>query len=452
MTVAFLHIAKCAGTSYGRFLADLLPGKHLFPPIGITMTAEQFQQHADPESLRQYTLVAGHFDYGLVRRAPFLRPATLLRDPVDRLLSQYHQFAESDDEYLRDWRMLIEGRRMGVEQFIRHPMIQEMLGQVQTAQVAGYVSSGIRPPSLECVAAEAREHLAEFAHVGLYEDLVASVALARLEFGSGITATLPTLNPSSASATLAPEIRAEVEDRLGLDSGFYRWAVTHFEQRLARHGIARTAAPSPTSRLPQTFLVPEVAKTTRRPRFGRSHVGTSHVGTSHVGDWIELQREPRAGTELGARFGEPPFLSALTFDAVVGRAGTTFVTAETGGTRADLDRVGIPAGIYDLQVAVSTHPESPDRQGWTVAFEFDWLDDPPIPWHGRPGAPDVSIRNVVAVPLAAPRSAQPSVTVSSRALIRAPRNGGHLCVLFGSDRAVTTSPGDRVTLLIVRVG
>lgn len=89
--VVFFHLFKCGGTSVIHRLRRSLPrGRflHVRDPRAFAATLA-----ADPAEARRYRAVAGHLDIGLLaERFPDARWATLLRDPVDRMLSQYHHF------------------------------------------------------------------------------------------------------------------------------------------------------------------------------------------------------------------------------------------------------------------------------------------------------------------------------------------------------------------------
>lgn len=97
MTVLFLHIPKTAGTALRTVLADALPpDERAFVygvgalPGGITegeLAAMPAEQKA---ALR---LVFGHFHFGLHRQMhQDARYVTMLRDPVDRIVSLYGEY------------------------------------------------------------------------------------------------------------------------------------------------------------------------------------------------------------------------------------------------------------------------------------------------------------------------------------------------------------------------
>src|SRR5437868_14985772 len=82
----FFHLPKTGGISFTSFLESRFPA-------GQTCPARVFYDlyQLPPESLSRYRLYCGHFGFNLARLDP--RPMitfTLLRDPVERFISTYH--------------------------------------------------------------------------------------------------------------------------------------------------------------------------------------------------------------------------------------------------------------------------------------------------------------------------------------------------------------------------
>lgn len=451
MTVLFLHVPKAAGTSYARALSDALGGPSMMAPIPSEVTSEEFQQ-VDPESLRPYTFVGAHVDYALCRRAPWLRPATVLRDPVDRIVSWYHYVRRNEGAALAPWRRLIEGRDLSVEDFLLHPQLRWLQGQAQTMQLAGYLWSGEPLPHVDRLVGIAAENLAACAHVGLFERLGDSLRLAQRELGLDAVPSLPDENVSPPRPDeLDPEVRARVGELLGMDSAFYPLAVAEFERRLKRHGLAgeRTELPPPV-RPP----VVGVSGTTAGAPTADVTPEPSTEAAGAVGDWIELAWLPEPGTTIGGPLVWPLPLSAAPADADVTAVGSTFTVADDAPLDLGVNWVGLPAGLYQVQATVPCRRFEPDEEApWDLLFDFAWYDDPPIPYvEGLPGAPDETLWIPLVVPVGLPKLPLRGAPVSGSGLLRVPRDGGHLAVLLGSTRPVAISPGDQVRLRYARVG
>jgi hypothetical protein len=371
VTVLFLHIPKAAGTSYGAALADALGGERLVPLIPEEITSEDFQQNVDPDSLRKYSLVAGHVDFGLCRRAPFLRPATVLREPVDRLVSWYHYVLRSEDVGNAPWRRFIESRRLSVEGFLLHPRIRQLMGQAQTVQIAGYQWSGLAYPPVDDLVGEAEANLATFAHVGLYERLGDSLRLAQAELGLASTPTLPDRNVSPERDELDPEVRAAVATRLGMDVAFYEWAVAHFEQRLAAHGLA-----GEITTLPPPARPPRVAPIA--PAAGSPPSSAATASVPGLGDSVEVAWFADVGDSLGGPLAAPLPLFAPA-DAVEAHSGASFGVDGDAPLDLGANWLRVTAGVYQVQATVPCRrfgDADPDGD-WMLLFQFAWYGSPP---------------------------------------------------------------------------
>lgn len=82
----FLHIPKCGGTSLHKLLSGQFHASHICP------VRHNCLDQLKPRDLARYRLFSGHYTYETVQRfVPEPRSVvTLLRHPVDRLLSSYY--------------------------------------------------------------------------------------------------------------------------------------------------------------------------------------------------------------------------------------------------------------------------------------------------------------------------------------------------------------------------
>lgn len=454
MTVAFLHVPKAAGTSYLEALAAAIGGRQLVVRIPGEITSEAFQQTLVPESLRQYSFVAGHFDYDVCRRAPFLRPVTVLRDPVDRIVSWYHYTLRSVDEGLAPWRRFIEDRHLEVEDFLLHPKLRWLHGQAQTMQIAGYLWSGEPYPEVDRLVPEAEENLARFAHLGLYERLGDSLRLAQAELGLASVPTLPDSNVSPArGAELDPAVRAEVTEMLGMDSMFYPWAVGLFEQRLAAHGLNDESVNLASPERPPPLAVHRSPGRHPGPDPEGRPTGEER-GRAGVGDLVELAWYPRPGEVLGGDLDAPLPVHAPEA-AVEVLSGGVFTVDAHPALDLGANWLRVPAGVYQVQATVPCRrfgDIGPDDD-WVLLFDFAWYGEPPIPYvPGLPGAADVELWQARTAHPGLPPAPLLGSPISAGGLLRVPDGGGHLCFLLGSTRPVVVSPGDQVRILYVKVG
>ena len=114
-TIIFLHIEKTAGTSISNLIAkDHDPEKVL----RIGSTPELMQILSKPSG-KHYSAIMGHLLYGMHLFGLTYHPYcyyTMLRDPVDRLVSQYHYIKRSPGHHLHQ---MINANNLSLAQFAR---------------------------------------------------------------------------------------------------------------------------------------------------------------------------------------------------------------------------------------------------------------------------------------------------------------------------------------------
>ncbi|MFI4914904.1 MAG: hypothetical protein ACIAS6_00175 [Phycisphaerales bacterium JB060] len=100
LPLIFLHMYKAGGTSFRQYIRAQYPDAHVQRVEGNIADLEAWQQQ--PEDIRHgIDLLLGHQYFGNHR---FLRPGatylTILREPIDRVLSFYHYVERMPDHYL----------------------------------------------------------------------------------------------------------------------------------------------------------------------------------------------------------------------------------------------------------------------------------------------------------------------------------------------------------------
>ncbi len=135
--IVFLHIMKTAGSSIRRRLEELAGNAPIW-----RCEVEGRPGDAPREALARYRVVMGHFTMADARHVPGPRRIfTVLRDPRERLISQYHFLRRHRAEVAARPDML--GARIArdctLEQFLAHPdpQIRDRLDNVTTRTLAG---------------------------------------------------------------------------------------------------------------------------------------------------------------------------------------------------------------------------------------------------------------------------------------------------------------------------
>lgn len=231
--LCFLHIPKTAGLT----LRGLLDNRFHLDAICPADSYATFRQLA-PETLSPYRLLRGHFwsniDQRLSNPAVYL---TMLRDPIERVLSQYH-YVRTDPSN----RLLYDmASRMTLEEYLHDEFIcEETLRDVQTR----YLSAAMQPateydvvPSVHLGLDRAKETLAAAAFVGISERFADSLRLLAYTFDWRPFEAFEHQNASQGRVrreSVAPRLLDRIRELNANDMQLYAFAVELFEGRLAQ--------------------------------------------------------------------------------------------------------------------------------------------------------------------------------------------------------------------------
>lgn len=202
--LCFVRLPKTGSTTLVSILDSHFHAEEIFPHSLAAVS------HLPPDEFTKYRLFREHCDYDFHQFLP-KKPIylTMLRHPIGRSISYYKHCKRSRIQKPYDT-LLREATAQGLKQFIAHPdpTVRIRTSNLQTRKIAcGMGSRHVRPlePSpLESkysdaeLLALAKEHLQEFALVGITERFQDSVSLLNFIFGWYPTAEYQNLRVSKS--------------------------------------------------------------------------------------------------------------------------------------------------------------------------------------------------------------------------------------------------------------
>ncbi len=232
-TVFFLHIPRCAGTT---FVEEVLKNRYA-PEAILVFYGRSTRELIDrlktmsPEAKRELRCVAGHFAFGVHRWQEAPPPAylTVVRNPVERIVSHYRFVLRRPDHYLH--RSVIDGD-MSLKDYLLSGLSPE-LDNGQTRLLAGL---GWGAPLGHCPRSmldQARTNLAEyFFEAGTTERFEVFLERLRRKWGWEVPACnrRNTAPEPAGEDTPNPATRKLIEDMNGLDMELYDFIASRFER------------------------------------------------------------------------------------------------------------------------------------------------------------------------------------------------------------------------------
>ncbi len=233
-TVIFFHIPKTGGQTLSTII------EHQYRPDAIFKTdperhwesLKQLKQLPEMER-RKFKAIVGHMNFGVHEFLP--QPSTyitVLRDPVDRIVSYYYYVLQYSGHYLHDTVTL---HHMSLKDFISNEISLE-LDNFQTRVLSGKEKGGSTIPfgqcnaeTLECAKQDLRDY---FGVVGLVEKFDETIVLMQKILGwktpfyvkRNVTRNRPTKEDVSKDTLKVIEKHSE------LDIELYRYAKGLFEE------------------------------------------------------------------------------------------------------------------------------------------------------------------------------------------------------------------------------
>lgn len=141
-TVIFMHIPKAAGVTLHRIIERQYRPTAIFTIRGkrVQESVDQFRRFSEAKR-RKFRVIKGHMGFGLHNLLPQQSDyITMLRDPVDRIVSHYYYVLQSGPRhYLYN---TVTAQRMSLEDYVRSGITPE-LNNGQTRLLSGIEDIGV---------------------------------------------------------------------------------------------------------------------------------------------------------------------------------------------------------------------------------------------------------------------------------------------------------------------
>jgi hypothetical protein len=287
--LCFIHIAKTAGSTLTSILDAQFDVREICPEMGYLreLLPPEKQELADTDLgqvLKDYRLIRGHFRYErahnwLGDRALYM---TMLRDPVDRVLSLYEFYKRDlergDEKFLKTNERTRAATAGGLQNFIQHPNpeIRNQFSNRQVRQLVIYNRNQQRKLSDEQLLQSAKATLDKCAVVGLTERFQDSVFLLAYTFGWYPYTDYQSLRVAKRKSRkdgVDPDIIAAIEQTNQLDMALYQYAQALFEQRFNTMlmTLEQTYGPPRQGKLPEPDALVELLEQHYEQRYDLNH-------------------------------------------------------------------------------------------------------------------------------------------------------------------------------------
>lgn len=232
----FVHIPKTAGSTVSYVMWRQFPrGEAVDVDAATVEEAQQRWSAMDPEQRARVRCIRGHLPFAPELFAPrATRFFTILRDPVERALSEYYYNLTGPKRLL--YAPLVRNR-MTLDQFVRSELAEQVYNG-QTRMLAGAKADASPREQLELALAS----LKQMAVVGITERLDGTLLLCRAVLGwryviyRHINVNLWRPQPE----TISPATLAIIEQGNSLDRELYRAGCARFEELLREHDITNS--------------------------------------------------------------------------------------------------------------------------------------------------------------------------------------------------------------------
>ena len=225
--IVYVHIPKAAGTTLGVIFDQKFESGRILN-LDMKRATEQLAMLSKSQH-DQLQLIRGHVAFGIHEclRRPF-QYITMLRDPIERMISHYYFVLRKPDHYLH---RRVTSEKMGLKEYALGNLSRE-LDNGQVRQISG---AFFRDPRGQCardLLDQAKENLRNhFTVVGLAERFDETLLLLSQKFGwKDMFYVRQNVTPDRPPREQLPDdVREAIESVSSLDMELYAFATELFE-------------------------------------------------------------------------------------------------------------------------------------------------------------------------------------------------------------------------------
>lgn len=237
--IIFTHVPRSAGTTLVHIMGRQYRRDEQFffyvreKSGNIDEAMAEFKSLPE-EKRKKLKLLQGHTSYGIHKFFDAYTYITLLRDPVDRIVSYYYYVLKLTGHYLHD---LVVNNKMSLESFAASGLSTE-LDNIQTRQlsgIAGVPYGACKPAMLDTAKLNM---VRQYAVCGITERFDETVMLMKEHFGwkYPFYVRLNTIKDRPLRSSLPAATVRLIEQTNALDMELYRFGVKEFEATVERRG------------------------------------------------------------------------------------------------------------------------------------------------------------------------------------------------------------------------
>ena len=229
LKIAYIHLPKTGGRSFQEYLSNKFKRKFL-------LNNDRFSENKEIIDWCHYNFVGGHFPYKSQNLPRIFQYITILRDPVQRTISQYNHLMHSDTSLMLA--KVMRDENWSFMDFVsNHEMRVAAWVNSYTVYLSTYDEQEEDFNTVTKVKQACYNLAFNFAFVGITERMDETVKLFNKKFGCNAEIGVIGKTPESKKAKISEDDMRELRIHLSPDITVYEVANEIFDDALKKEGI-----------------------------------------------------------------------------------------------------------------------------------------------------------------------------------------------------------------------